>query len=266
MSKVMSITQAGESGTDAAVLAKMNEWTHSRMTVLNREILEGRAPPSMLVKELNDGPLRMAPLPESISPMAARQLMTMVGMYGSSVGRHYQEACPALKETPSKPQEELVATELALPFREYVRRVAERTESGHQPKDAFASLVRWNVPSSRLVWEGQELASIRGYFPDSTRTYTGAEGEATLFKLLKKAETFEAAANDIRAEATRAALPRGRTPGTAAPGRGHPRAPDVIGGALEQSGVSACLTSSAGPTTAPRSTNLSRCAPGWPLH
>ena len=198
----------GTIGADGrTALSKMNEWTHRRMTVLNHEILKRRALPSILVKELNEGPLRIAPPVESISPIAARQLMTMIGMYGSSVGRHYQEVYPALKETPSKALEELFATELALPFCEYVRRVAERTETGHQPKDAFASLVRWNVPSSRLVWEGQELASIRGYFPDSTRTYTGAEGEATFFKLLKKAETFEAAANDIFLSIVRREVP-----------------------------------------------------------
>lgn len=179
------------------VLMEINRWAHERMTWINRDILDRKTPPDVLVRELNQGPLRIAPIPESTSPINARRLLTLFGMFGSSVGRHYQEADPAMKATPTQPLELLFVTKQRIPFREYVRRVALRTGTGHQPKDSFSSLVRWNVPTMRVMWEGTELSSIRGYFSDATRTYTGGGGEATLFTLLKKAEAFELAANNI---------------------------------------------------------------------
>jgi hypothetical protein len=58
--------------------------------------------------------------------------------------------------------------------------------------------VRWNVPTTSVVHDGEVLATLPGVFPDgSVRTYTGDVSERRFFHLLKDSETVERAINEV---------------------------------------------------------------------
>ncbi|WNG50955.1 hypothetical protein F0U60_47620 [Archangium minus] len=176
---------------------RVETWTLQQLPELNHAILARRAQPELLVEELNRTPLAESPLASELTPLQAQQWMVYLGLFGSSVGRHFQEREPALKDTPQEPLHRLRATRERIPFLDHVARVAERTGAGHPPRDAYASLVRWNVPTVEVHWRGQNLGTLPGAFgTQAIRTYTGVPSDSFFLEQLKKAEALEAVANE----------------------------------------------------------------------
>jgi hypothetical protein len=180
----------------ARAVDRVNHWTLHRLTELNRDFLAGHCPLAGLVLELNRSVLGDLPPAESFSPERARQMVVLLGLVGASLGRQYQQHDAAYRVVPER------AFELALvgsgeePFRAYFAALADRTGTGHCHRDAYASLVRWNLPPTELWWAGERVAALPSAFDDGlVRTYTGAPGERRLFELLKLAETVERAIN-----------------------------------------------------------------------
>jgi len=179
-----------------ALLGELDRFVCDRLTAINRAILAGQEPPEALMMALNEAVLPRLPPPQALFPVQAQALLVLLGFMGSSVGRHFQERDLSLLDTPEVPLQRLAVGADSLAFPAYVARIAERTGTGHPPRDAYASLVRWNVPTVEVIWHGERIAVLPGVFAQGVRTYTGDPGEVLFLTLLKKAEAAEKAAND----------------------------------------------------------------------
>lgn len=178
-------------------LQRIDRWTLAELPRWNRAVLAGTATGAGLVDAV-DVVLRDAPDPDVLSPVEAQRLVVDLGLAGVCVARHFQERDPARKATPEQAFAPLVVGAGQRGFLEYFAALADRTATGHPPRDSYASLVRWNVPTTSVVWNGQALAVLPGVFADgSVRTYTGDAGEQRFFGLLKNCETVERAVNDL---------------------------------------------------------------------
>jgi hypothetical protein len=177
------------------MMRKLNGWTLDRMTLLNREILERRMAPEVLVAELNREVLPLLPAAEYCTVPMSRQLMVNLGLWGSSVGRHFQERDPKLKSCPHISLHGLDVGGRG--YIAYMETLAGRAAPGHPPRDTYASLVRWNTPNATVRWSGGERV-LAGCFDDGqVRSYTGDRGEVEFFVLLKKCEVIEKAINEL---------------------------------------------------------------------
>jgi hypothetical protein len=177
------------------LIGQVDQWCRQGMTATNRDILDGRRPPGSLKIELG-AVLAPLPSPEYLLPAQAQQLLVLLGLAGASVGRHFQEADPAHRETPADAFTGLLVGAIGDPFRRYFAKLADRTGTGHGARDSFASLVRWNVPAVEVEGNGQILARLESVFDDGlVRTYTGAVDELRFFGLLKASEVVEQAVN-----------------------------------------------------------------------
>jgi hypothetical protein len=177
------------------VLGQFDRWVLEGLPAANRDVLAGRATPEDLIASANRE-LRELPEPDELSTLDACRALVSIGFIGSSVGRHMQERDLRLKDTPAASFADLAVGSAAVPFVDYVTRLAARTGTGHPPRDTYASLVRWNAPEVVVRWQGEAVATLPSVFDDrETRTYTGHGGERTFFRLLKLAEALERAAN-----------------------------------------------------------------------
>ncbi|MFF5206189.1 hypothetical protein [Streptosporangium sp. NPDC000396] len=165
---------------------------------MNRAILSGGERPSALATEFARSALAGLPVPEAFTPGEARRLVTLLGLSGASVARHYQEEDLSRKARPREAFASLHVGPGEIPFLEYFARLVDRTGTGHCGRDSYASLVRWNVPTTEVRLGDQVVAVMPGAFDDARiRTYTADPGEVSFFELLKKSEALELAANDI---------------------------------------------------------------------
>jgi hypothetical protein len=174
-----------------------NQWTVTELPRINRAVLSGSVPPEVLTTEFRSSVLDGLPAPESFSPATARRVLVLLGLAGSSVARHYQEADLARKSRPRESFDQLSVGPGGVPFLTYFARVAAATGTGHVGRDSYASLVRWNAPTTEVDVDGEVVTLLPGEFPDlSIRTYTNDPGEAAFFELLKRSEALERAVND----------------------------------------------------------------------
>lgn len=177
---------------------RWNQWTLVDLPELNRSVLSGREPAANLTAALRRALTDDLPMPESFAPDQAKRLLVLLGLAGSSVARHYQEADRDRAAHPAWSFGRLTVGPARVPFAQYFARLAEASRTGHPPRDCYASLVRWNAPTAVVEADGEALAVLPGSFPDGeTRSYTGDPGEIAYFALLKKSEALERAANDV---------------------------------------------------------------------
>ena len=178
---------------------RWNAWTLAELPRLNRAILAADAAPDALEAEFTRAVLDELPAPESFDPAEARRVLVLLGLAGSSVARHHQEADPARKARPQESFAHLRAGPDQAPFLDYFTRLAHTTGTGHAARDSYASLVRWNAPETLVESPGgRVLARLPGEFPDPLiRGYTDDPGESAFFELLKHSEALELAANDV---------------------------------------------------------------------
>ncbi|GHO96443.1 hypothetical protein KSF_064910 [Reticulibacter mediterranei] len=177
---------------------QIDNWIVVELPRLNRAVLEKHLTVEDLVVRANHQVLHTAPIPEELTPLQAKQLVVDIGLLGASVGRHRQEADLELLRTPQNSFLSMVASQDNIPFLDYVRRLAQCTHTGHPPRDTYASLVRWNVPTIEVKWQGQVLGYNHSVFHRNVvRTYTGNQGEELFLVLLKKAEALEASVNEL---------------------------------------------------------------------
>jgi hypothetical protein len=186
-----------EEGDPMACWERWNAWTLAELPRLNRAILDAAEPAGALGAELNRAVLGELPEPESFDPGQARRVLVMLGLAGSSVARHCQEADAARRAAPHESFELLRAGPDGTGFLDYFTRLAQATGTGHAARDSYASLVRWNAPETLVEHGGQVVARLPGAFQDArTRTYTDEPGEVAFFTLLKHSEALELAVND----------------------------------------------------------------------
>lgn len=177
-------------------LERLEAWFRSELPRLNRGVLFDKAPPTTVRDALREAVLPHLPDPGGITTLQAQRLVIGLGLAGSSVARHHQEAEPGRKSEPERSFDGLVAGPARQPFPDYFAALADRTGTGHYHRDAYASLVLWNVPTTELRWRGRSLATLPGVYPDGNiRSYTGDTGEKWFFELVKQGQTIEAGIN-----------------------------------------------------------------------
>jgi hypothetical protein len=175
---------------------QVGEWVLHELPLLNQAILHEHAPPELLTNELNERVLACLPDVTRLTPEQAQRLVVHLGFAGASVARHYQEHTPGGIEHPERAFVPLAVGSDLVPFRAYFAALAEHTGTGHYDRDSYASLVRWNVGTIRVLLRGEMLAELPGVFDDGhIRTYTGTSGEERFFVLVKTGEAIELAIN-----------------------------------------------------------------------
>lgn len=181
---------------NSVVLQQVGEWTDAELPRLNRAILAGEVPPARLAEQVTEVLFPLLPQPDRVSPDQAKRLCVRLGFAGASLGRHYQEWTPGGKQTPERAFAGLTVGDLA--FRDYFDAIAERTGTGHCGRDTYASLVRWNVGTLKVVRGDETMAVLPGVFDDGKiRSYTGTPSEGRFFLLVKQGEAIELAINDV---------------------------------------------------------------------
>jgi len=176
--------------------AYVDAWTRTELPALNLAILAGTTSPGVLVRRLNEEVLPWLPAPATLTPEQARRVLLLVGLWGSSVVRHFAEH--GLQGPPGNGPLDLLRARGGGRFLELANALAERTGTGHPPRDGYVSTVHWNVPPVEVIWHGELLGSIDSAFDDGElRTFTGLRGEREFLLLLKRAEAAEAAANRL---------------------------------------------------------------------
>jgi len=178
-------------------LELVERWALTELPRLNQAILAGAATSVELVGAVNVV-LGEVPEPRAMTPVEAQRLVVAVGLAGVSVARHFQEQDPARKASPELAFDPLVVGTGRRRFLDFFAALADRTGTGHPHRDSYASLVRWNVPTTSVACAGEVLAVLPGVFADgSVRTYTGEASERRFFHLLKESETVERAVNHV---------------------------------------------------------------------
>jgi hypothetical protein len=142
------------------VLSAVGRWTLHELPVLNARILSGHRDLPQLIGQMNR---LLACLPEpGLLPSAdSKRLIVELGIWGSSAQRHHLEQGATGGDTYAG-LDLLRAGPSGQPFRGYFRALAERSGTGHPPRDAYASLVLWNTPATQAVWHGERIAALPG--------------------------------------------------------------------------------------------------------
>ncbi|GAA0489984.1 hypothetical protein Ade02nite_24550 [Paractinoplanes deccanensis] len=182
----------------------IDAWLDDEVPRLNRAILDGDAAPGMLADQAREILLPHLPAVGRLHPVEAQRLVVRLGFLGASLSRHYQEWTPGARHQPERAFEGLLAGADELPFRDYFAALATHTGKGHYVRDSYASLVRWNVGTLRVMRDGECLAELPGVFDDGRiRSYTGTGSEERFFLLVKRGEAIELAINDVLDPLTR---------------------------------------------------------------
>jgi hypothetical protein len=174
---------------------RLETWFRDELPPLNRAVLAGA--PRTCVAEAMAAILPDLPSPPAVSVGQAQQLIIGLGLAGSSVARHYQEQDPDRRRHPERAFDGLLAGPEMLPFRTYFAALADRTGTGHYERDAYASLVIWNVPTTEVLLQGSSLAVLPGVSHDHILSYTGDPAEQWFFELVKRGQTLELGVNTL---------------------------------------------------------------------
>lgn len=165
-------------------------WLRSELPTWNAQLLAGQRSVDEFVDELKER-LQALPSPLGYSLDECRRLLVMLGMAGSSLERHSQEAGAA----PGAALAGLRAGGTS--FRRYVATLASR--AGGPPRDSFLSYVLWNMPAVAVYLpdDAQAVLELPGAFgSEPPLTFSGTVGEAMFLTLLKRCAALEGIAND----------------------------------------------------------------------
>ncbi|MCA2216231.1 hypothetical protein [Jidongwangia harbinensis] len=180
----------------ATLPVRLDAWFREEMPELNRAVLGGTAPRTAVADAMSII-LPDLPSPTRLTPRVAQELVIGMGLAGSSVARHYQENDADHKQHPEHAFDGLAAGPEMLPFRTYFAALAERTGTGHYGRDAYASLVIWNVPTIAVHFGGAVLATLSGTTDGVILSYTGDPAEQWFFELVKRGQTLELGVNTV---------------------------------------------------------------------
>ncbi len=180
------------SGGAASPTLRLYGWARTQLPALNGDVLAGRSSVGDLIAAVN------AALPTPESPTRcdlaeARRQLVILGLVGSSVERHSQEAG-------GRPGDALAALRLGTwSFRKYFATLACR--GGGPPRDSFQSFVIWNGSDVDVYLPGDTEPYVRvpSAFPDASGplTFSDDPGERLFIDLLKRCAAMEEAANTL---------------------------------------------------------------------
>lgn len=179
----------------------VNEWTLRRFPELNQAILTGELHPADLVRALRAEVFPSLPVPDACDETRARQIVTLLGMWGSACVRHHVQ-CGLSPATDARAVFDSLDVR-GEPFRSYFARLADRTGVGHPDRDTYVSYFHWNPPAIRVRWDAVTWTAPGVFGDGEVRTYTGDPRERELLLFVKKAEAVEKAANEVVEPLTR---------------------------------------------------------------
>jgi hypothetical protein len=174
---------------------RLQSWFRQELPRLNRAALN-RAPRNAVADAMAQL-LPGLPSPAAVSVRQAQEMVIGLGLAGSSVARHYQESDPDFKKQPERAFDGLLTGPELLDFRSYFAALADRTGTGHYQRDAYASLVIWNVRTIEVYLDGSPLVTLPGIGADQVLSYTGDPAEEWFFELVKRGQTLELGANTL---------------------------------------------------------------------
>ncbi|MFN2562839.1 MAG: nuclear transport factor 2 family protein [Jatrophihabitans sp.] len=175
---------------DAEATGELLDWLRVELSTWNAELLAGRRTAAAFGAELQ-AKLEHLPSPLDCSLPECRRLLVMLGMVGSSLERHSQEAGAA----PGAALRPLRAG--ATSFRRYVATLASR--AGGPPRDSFLSYVLWNMPPVAVYVPGEPQAALMlpgAFGSDPPITFSGTVAEEMFLTLLKRCAALEEIANE----------------------------------------------------------------------
>jgi hypothetical protein len=174
----------------------MKDWVVAQLPRLNRNARCGM-PVGGMIRVLNRELLAGAPPRCTLTDSTSMQVLSILGLVGSSVERHAQQA--AIRE--NRPSE--IGAGLARlmvrddePFLAYFQAVADRV--GHPHRDSFVTYVERNGPTLEALHpaSGQVVHRLSAGFADgSSLLYSGTPDEMSFIGLLREAVCLQAAAN-----------------------------------------------------------------------
>jgi hypothetical protein len=140
------------------ILRRIDELVLDRLPGVNKLVMSGQYDIEDLIAEMNAS-MSVLPCSDSVPEVAAEQLLVQLGICGSLVVHHYQEKYAGTVTTqPSLGLIRLFGGASATPFRQYIHEIIGRSGTGHPERAAYASLVRWNVGTTKAYWRGECVA------------------------------------------------------------------------------------------------------------
>jgi hypothetical protein len=176
-------------------IAGAKAWVLERLPALNRSAYGGHMTDGELACLVNEV-LRGAPPPRDLGGRQAMQALMLLGVCGSSVERHAQQARRRAGEpaSPGHGLDKLLAA--GRPFVEYFAELADRL--GHAHRDSFVTFVEHNGPAVCILHpERRELLHVvPAAFEDGAYiTFTARPEELEFIRLLKECAGLQGAAN-----------------------------------------------------------------------
>lgn len=183
----------------------LKEWIFSEFYPMNTRVLQGELMAEDMASIVNDCALKDLPTIDALSTREGWQLLTLLGILGTSVERHAQQAVrrhsPAEAVLPGKGLA-LLFVNGKQPFLEYFQALANTLHHPH--RDSFITYIEMNGPCTEVQHPGmrQPMYRLGNLFEDdSFITFTGKFQEVEFITLLKKSVSLQGAANLLIEEA-----------------------------------------------------------------
>jgi len=177
----------------------MKDWTVAHLPSLNEDVYRRGLPIPAMAAILNERLLYKAPGPEALPRLQAMQLLMILGVVGSSVERHAQQATRRTRDdsaiVPGGGLAQLFVRGNER-FVSFFQRTADALEHPH--RDTFITYVEHNGPTVETLHpeHGHVIHRLSGAFPDGGYLlFSGEPDEVAFIKLLKKSACLQAAAN-----------------------------------------------------------------------
>lgn len=177
----------------------LKDWTFSNFYSMNTRVLQGELTPEAMIRIVNQGVLMDIPAIEALSLREAWQLLTLLGVWGTSIERHVQQAnrrqAPDQPVVPGKGIAQLFINGTDS-FLAYFQALADRLNHPH--RDSFLTYIEMNGPCSEVKHPatGEPMYRMGALYEDgSFLTFTGKPQEDEFITLLKKSVSLQGAAN-----------------------------------------------------------------------
>ncbi len=172
---------------------------------MSTRVLQGELTAEDMACIVNHRVLTSLPTIDALSTREAWQLLTLLGILGTSVERHTQQAVrrrlPAEFVVPGRGLARLFINGKQ-PFLEYFQALADTLHHPH--RDSFITYIEMNGPCTEVQHPGmrQPMYRLGNLFEDgSFITFTGKPQEVEFITLLKKSVGLQGAANLLMEEA-----------------------------------------------------------------
>jgi hypothetical protein len=183
----------------------LKEWIFAEFYPMNTKVLQSELTHEEMADRVNRHVLMNLPAIHELGLREAWQLLTLLGILGTSVERHVQQSVrrqsPPLSVTPGSGLALLFVNQ-EQPFLEYFQALADTLHHPH--RDSFITYIEMNGPCVEVKHPatGQPMYGLGNLFEDGAfLTFTGKPEEVEFITLLKQSVGLQGAANLLIEEA-----------------------------------------------------------------